>query len=406
MVGYLAKLLLGNYFKLPAMWTASLSPMLIEFSTEARPYAIMAFWGTAFIICLVIFVKNESWKNAALLGIVSAMGCFSRTIFAANLIFGVIYYLYKRKNITKYASVAFLIVTPVLIYTIFLLFNYEAIAPQVQEGTNEVSTINFILRYVLVFNFGYNIFFLPELEFTRNVPLYNTVKNNWQIIIPMVIAGFGILVGLIHFAKRDNKTFFFLLFYIILPSVLIIVAGQLGYTILREKFLIGGLGGYVVLLSAVFKELIQKKLGWVPIVCFTSVVGISLYHYFVLPEIYSRREMHSALNCVILKQADKNDTIVIYNIPLTKKEFGPHYYSFIEAGYNYIDLASDISDGMTIKQYARQIDQKTKNRIFLISRETMRNFLDPKNIVFKEFASRREWIKRRFGRNLSLYIFH
>jgi hypothetical protein len=131
-----------------------------------------------------------------------------------------------------------------------------------------------------------------------------------------------------------------------------------------------------------------------------------LYHYFVLPEIYSRRELHSALNQEILKQADKSDTIVIYNIPPSKREFGPHYYSFTDAGYNYIDIASDISNGMTMKQYAEQIDQKTENRIFLISRETMRNYFDPENIVFKAFERRRGWIKQRFGRNLSLYIFH
>ena len=101
MTGLLAKLLLGSNYQIVAMWIASFSPMLIEFGGEGRPCAMMAFWGITFLYCLIVFERNENMTNSILLGIVAAVGCLSRSIFAANLLFGLIYYLIKRRKITK-----------------------------------------------------------------------------------------------------------------------------------------------------------------------------------------------------------------------------------------------------------------------------------------------------------------
>jgi 4-amino-4-deoxy-L-arabinose transferase-like glycosyltransferase len=275
MVGELAKLILGKEYRLTAMWLTALSPMLIEFGGEGRPYAMMVFWGSAFLISFIIFEKNETWWTALLLGIVSALGCLSRTIFAANLAFAVIYYLVKNRNVTKYAVAASLIVAPALLRVLILLFMYESKAPKITEGLEGVSTINFILRAGFAFNFGYCTFSLPEIGSARNVPFFSILRENLPVVFMILIAAVGIFIGGIGFAKKHRRAFLLLLGFIIIPSAGIIIAGQLGYTIVREKFLISVLGGYLVLLSAVFRELTQKKIGWVPVLCFAAVVGIS-----------------------------------------------------------------------------------------------------------------------------------
>jgi len=416
-VGQLAKLLLGEKYTLIAMWLASLSPMLIEFGGEARVYVMLAFWGTAFLLCLVKFVSNENWKTAILLGIVSALGCLTQITFAANLVFGAIYYLVKRRRLTKYAIIVILLVIPVFIRALILfLLYYESIGTKLTAGPGAVVTSNFILRIGLAFNFGYCTFSLPDLGLARNVPIISVLKENLPVFFMVLIASVGIGVGAIQFARKSPKTFFFLLGYIILPSAGIVIIGQLGYTIIREKYLIGVLGAYLILLSAIFKELTQKRMGWIPVLCFALVIGISLYHYLVLPEEYSRRMMTSALNQEIISMAEKSDTIVTYHmngqhlIPLPfpyyqTGKYGLHYYTFLDKGYNFIDINDEIPEGLSLQKFADQIDRKGENRIFLISVDSVQNWIDPERIVMKTFERRRELQGKRFGRNLKLYIF-
>jgi uncharacterized membrane protein len=403
-VGQLAKMLLGKKYQITAMWLAAFSPILIEFGGEGRPYAMLAFLGTAFLVCLLKLVEKESYKNALVLVIISFLGCLSRIQFLAYLIFGACYYLAKRKRITKYALVACLISVPILYYSITEFIRFGSFTPKVPEGAPGVSTLNFLLRTGLAFNFGYSTFSLPELGAARNVPILSVLIENLPAVFLILIATVGIVIGAIRFTNRDPRTFLFLLTFIILPSVGITLAGQLGYAIIREKYLIGVLGAYLVLLSAIFKELIQKKLGWVPVLCFAAVIGISLYHYFVLPEIYSRREMHSALNQQILNQAKISDTIVTYPISEKYIKTGTLYYTFLNKGYRYIDIDDELTEGITLEQLAKKINERSDQKIFLISRETVRNLVDPKNILLQTFKRQREWQRKRFGRNLSLYI--
>ena len=133
MVGLLAKQILGREYQKIAMWVAATSPLLVEFSAEGRPYTIMAFWGTAFLCILVMFVRSESWRSSFLLGAVSAAGVLSKTIFAVNLFFGALYYFAVKRAVTAKASVAVLLSLPVLVYAAYLLFFYGDQAPKVPE---------------------------------------------------------------------------------------------------------------------------------------------------------------------------------------------------------------------------------------------------------------------------------
>lgn len=401
MVGKLARLLFGEKQQLIAMWLTALSPILIEFAAEARPYAILAFFGTAFLYYLLKFERDENWNTATLLGVVSALGCLSRIIFAANLLFGVTYYLWKRKKVTKYAIVAALIVIPVIVRLLMLFYMYESKAPKIAEGAVGVSTINFILRAGVAYNFGYSTFSLPDLGAERNVPVLSVLKENIPAIALIMVAAVGICFGTIWAARKHPRAFLFLLASIVIPSAGIIITGQLGYTIVREKYLMGVLGGYLVLLSVIFGELIGRNKSRISAIAFLFVLGISLFHYFGSSEDYSRRMYPSALNQEIISLTEQNDVIVAYHI----RRSVPNYYTILDGDYRYLDVRDDIPEGMTLEAYADQMERDAGDKIFLISAEGMRNMVDPENIILKSLKLRRNWERKKYGRNLSLYVF-
>jgi hypothetical protein len=402
-VGKLAELLLGREYQLTAMWLAALSPMLIEYGGEARPYATLAFLGTAFLFCLIKFEQSETWTNAAFLGAVSIVGCLYRMQFAVYLVYAAVYYLIKRRRITKFVILGALISIP-LAWKIFESFvGYAPDTPKVPTMADPVSTLNFLIRTIFSFNFGYCTFLLPELGAARNVPFLTIIKikQNWLIIFLSVIAAQGICVGVVQYAKRQPRTLFFLLSFILLPTAGIILAGQLGYAIIREKYLIAIIGPYLVLLTAIGKELVQRRMGWIPITSFALVIAVSLYHYTVFPEKYSRRMMPSALNEKIIRLADRQDLIISYHI----SEHEKFYFTFLEKDYNYIDIKEDIKAGMSLIHYIKEIDQKHGKKVFIINNEMRRNWIDTHNVVLNYFKRTRKWKNLRFGRNLSLFIF-
>lgn len=403
--GLLSKIVLGRESMILTMWLAAFSPILIEFGSEARPYAMMAFWGGAFFTIFYIFLNNENWKTSFSLGSIAVLSVFSRTLFAVNLIAAAIIYLVTRRKVTKYAFIAVTLSIPAIILSFFLLLDYKDIVPQVQSNSSGVSTLNFIFRGAQALTFGFNTFSLPELGKERNVPIFEILLNNRLVLLPILLALIGIAVGMLLTFQRKRKAFLYLMSSVLLPSAIIIIAGQLGYTIIREKFLVVVLVPYLVLLSGALNELRTVKFGWISIPSFTIVILISLYHYFFLPELYSRRMMSSDLNNKVIELSSKEDTIVIYHIPDTIKMLGPNYYTFPKDTNRFFDLGDEIKKGADLHNLIKQIEQSSEGRIFLVSREGVRNVIDPTGIVSSTLHFRRNSNIMPFGRNLKLVLF-
>jgi hypothetical protein len=265
-----------------------------------------------------------------------------------------------------------------------------------------VSILNFLLRFGVAMNFGTCTFSLPDLGPFRNVPFSVVLLNNniWTMLI-MLIAAIGIIAGVINYTRESHETATFLIMSIVVPSLIVIILGQLGYSIVREKYFLGFMGGYWVLIAAVFKKLTNKRLGLIIVCAFFTVVVISLYHYFVFPEIFSRRMMPHDLNAQIEREIKENDCIISFRTPHRSLR----YFKVLNGDIPYIDLMTECRDKKSVEECALQVDSNCIGQIYLISYEFYRNQVDPKGAFITILAGRRDFEKLNFGRNLSLLIF-
>jgi len=158
---------------------------------------------------------------------------------------------------------------------------------------------------------------------------------------------------------------------------------------------------YWVLLAAVFKELTKKRVGRFVVWAFFAVVAISLYHYFVFPEIYSRRMMPDDLNAKIEHSISRNDCIISYRLPRRS----PNYFAVLNDDILYIELQTECPDKKSLKECALQKDRNCTGKIYLISYEKYRHTVDPEGDLFRTLSVKRDFEKHKFGRNLSLFIF-
>lgn len=67
LIGQTARLVYGRRVAHWAVWLAALSPIMIEFAAEGRPYAMLAFFSTALMYTLLRFLESENWKTTILL---------------------------------------------------------------------------------------------------------------------------------------------------------------------------------------------------------------------------------------------------------------------------------------------------------------------------------------------------
>jgi len=114
---------------------------------------------------------------------------------------------------------------------------------------------------------------------------------------------------------------------------------------------------------------------------------------------------HSALNQFISEVARPDDVIVVYGIPKQHMQYGPTYFQFTDPGLPVLILSDYKSSGMALEEVVKLIDREASGHIYLVSREAVRNAIDPSNEFARRMGELRASDRRRFGRNLMLIVF-
>ncbi len=408
LTGKVAKSLLGEKYVRPSLWIAALSPMLIVFGAEARPYAVVAFSGTLLLYSTILFSERETWWRAIGLGLAGAFATLAHQVMISYLVFIAGYYGVRNKNISKYFMLASLITIPFIIRLIYLAMIYQSKAPHISVGHDPVSILNFIGRAVVAMNFGYSTFSLPELGLARNVPFMEVLYDNALLIALTTVSLCSLLFGLYRALKIYPDRSLFLILFIFVPSVIIVIVGQLGYSIVREKYLIGAIGAWFLLLSVIYKEFsAHPKLRFL-IIPYLLVLVISLINYFIWPEVYSRRSYPAQLNQKIIEMAAPGDCIIAYHIAIAT----PNYYVFAQkSSHPFIDIYDEIRNNPQktnveiFDHYLRNLDQNCKENLFFIYNVAMKNMVDPDGYLLSKIDQRMTTKKFDYGRNLKLYMF-
>jgi uncharacterized membrane protein len=272
-----AKRILGERFFLPAAWMGALSPFLLEFAAEGRAYAMLIFFSVAMTWALFEFLQCENVKNMLILIFIAICGALTHYFFWLQMVFAGAYYLIVRKHISRYALGVLAIVLIVLAPLASTLFvsqegNFTKYL-QVSWSETYLNIPNFISRLPVALTYGYSTFSLPNLDPARNFSL-RVLLDNWFLSLLVLISFVGIIYAWVRLALEKTKWFWLLFLGIVIPSLLGLVGGTLGFYLIREKHLAVVWGSYSMLLLLALHYLGRTKAWFLVIICYTAVVQI------------------------------------------------------------------------------------------------------------------------------------
>jgi len=400
-VGKYAHKFISNKVAVFAMWVAAFSPFLIEFAPEARPNAIFMFAGILFLYAFMSFVEDESLINTAFVIFAGCFGLLAREMFIVIIVFCFGYYIIKKRKVTIKLVITGLVMLPFIIRLYIRMKQYSNFAPK-ESAEAPVSLINFLFRLPVAFAFGYNTLQYPERGANFGVSISDTFAANLFTFICMILVFISLLIGFIILVKKDMKILLTAA-AVLVPVGMLILAQELGFSILNVRHCAGVFGIYCVLIAAILIELYKYKWGKFIILLYVYLIAISLYHFYFQPEIYSRRSNYIALNRELENNLNNEDYIIVYHRGTNEE---PDYLPALRKTDNIKDIYKDLPTDTDINEYVYDIDLKCKGRIFLIANSATKNWVDPDNSLMSALQKERTYKTIKYGRNLSLYIFN
>jgi hypothetical protein len=401
-----AKRILGEHFFLPTAWMSALSPFLLEFAAEGRAYAMLIFFSVAMTWALFEFLQGENAKNMLTLIVIAICGALTHYFFWLQLIFAASYYLTVRRHVSRYGFGVLAIVLMVLAPLGSSLFGTqeENFTKYLQVSWSETffSVPNFIARLPVALTYGFSTFDLPNLDPARNFS-FQVLFDNWFLSLLVLISFVGIIYACVRLALEKKKWFWLLFLGVVIPSLLGLVGGTLGFYLIREKHLAVVWGSYSMLLLLALHYLSRTKGGFLVMGCYAVVVIVSIVHFIAYPNEYSRRMDWTGLNRALEGKINHSDSILFYASDPQSLSLGK--MKVLDDNFRIVNLEVDRPKGISLEEFVEQIDKSTEGKIFLINNETDRHMVDPNSEVIKTFMSTRMVSESRFGRNLILYEF-
>lgn len=400
-----AKKILGEKYFLPAVWLTALSPFVLEFSAEGRTYAMMIFFSVASCWAFIEFLEKENVPNMIWLSVASICGALTHYFFWFQLIFFAVYYIAIRRKITRYSlgvfiiSAVFLIPFPVLIF--FIQKSQFKRVLQVDWSSAYFSITNFLGRLYLVISYGYSALWLPSLDPARNVPIIQVIKANWLLVILITISSAGMFLSWIKLAKERAHLFWFFVLGVTIPVILGLIAAKSGMYLIREKHLAIIWIFYFFLFLMALDYLVKRKWGWFVMGCQMIVILISIYHYIIMPNEYTRRMDWTGLIQTLEQEAKQSDSVVLYLYDIEDESLKT--VTLWARGIKKVNLKSERPSNISISDYAQYLNTTVLGSIYIVNNETDRLLVDPNSELLNSLMKYRSFSERRFGRNLILY---
>lgn len=396
---------LGRIFSLQAqrlaIWTAATAPFLFEFASEGRPYAMVMFLSLAYIYVLWLFVQNESWSRLISLSAITILGLLTHHFFVLLIAGAGLSYLAIRRRITSFSAAYLgLLVCCGVAVAPLMISHASHLAGETANwipASENFRAINFLARLPMALTFGYSTFYLPALDYGRNVGI-DALRNNIPLAVLAVAWMLAALFAAFSAFGRWPTQMKLLVGCTAVPILLSVVAGQLGVFLVREKYLAIIFPATLLLTTISLHRLSTSRAGKLFAVTYSSVVIISLCHFAFWPNIYTRRSNWEGVSRSIKAQLHPGDQVVYYHF----RE--GHDPLKLNADPAAVDIGDVVSKNRSISSLAREMHQ-TSATIFLIDDEAMRNGIDPKGEFQSELQRFRTGNVTYFGRNLRLIAF-
>ncbi len=387
-----------------AAWVAAFSPYLIEFAADARPNAIFVFAGILFLYVLLLFIQNDSWPNTLLLALSACFGLLARPMFVAILLFGFGYYIVRQRKITLKLALVPLATVPFIIRMCYRMSVFSSFAPK-ESSDVPASILNLLFRLPIAFTYGYCTLNYPERDAGWNISMGEVLSRNMVSVVIVGIVFCALLIGFVQLLKKAKSQTIFLLGAVVLPISILLAVQETSFSMLNEKHCAGVVGAYYVLLAGIIVHISRFTWGKCAALLYACLVAVSLFHFYFQPEIYSRRSNFTALNS-FLRGTLKNDDLLMCYHGTSKKQPNYNYLTIFDQADHFVDLYEDRPAGMNLPEYVASVNAACSGRIYLIYYSIVRGWVDPSNCVLPVLKKQRNFVVKRFGRNLSLYVFH
>jgi uncharacterized membrane protein len=405
-VGFLADRVGGQRLVAPARWLAACSPFLMDFATEARPYALLILFATGSVWAFLRMMESEDRRAAALLAVMLTAGVLTHYFFGLLSGFLVLWYTCRRSRFTRSAAIAFLppLFVVVLLGVLLFVVQRGAATDIVHVGAmrERLQAPNFLARLAVALNYGYCAFWLPPLDFARNVPTGALTRNIPQfVMLAVAVAGFA--VAFWRLLRAHTRFLAPLSFGLVVPTVLAVTAGVLGVFLVREKYLALIWPFALILAAMAARNLLATNLGRIAVAAHLGIIALSAIHFLVFPNIYSRRMDWTGLRTT-LESANKADVVLSY---LNDQRGWPisHNPSHRDAVSECMVVRNSLRRGETMATLALRLNTETAGKILLVDNETDRHEVDPNGDLPRVLTSLRPLTLTPFGRNLQLYTF-
>jgi 4-amino-4-deoxy-L-arabinose transferase-like glycosyltransferase len=401
-----ARRFLGKNYFLPAAWLAACAPFLMEFASEGRAYSLMIFFSAATLFAFMAFVEEETWGRAVLLVAVATLGGFTHFTFWLLLLYLALAYLGIRRRLTARsmfvagATALFLGPLGVLVFALqHMAFKGYL---QVSWIKGYLEPLNFLARLPVAMWLGYSTFSLPQLDPGRNVGMEALQAN--AVLLALVVVFFcGFLLGCIALLRKRRRWFWFLAGAVAAPPAIGIGASVAGLYLIREKHLAVIWAPLFLLTLMAFGQLKRRRLGWVPIAAYLALVGVSIAHYAVWPNQYTRRMDWAGLRAVLESKLGPADAVVLYQYDFD--DHAPGEPPLRTKGATQVSLSARAAKGENPLAAAKSLDGEVKGSVYVVDDETDRLSVDPSNDLLLALRKDRPVQKAMFGRNLVLYEF-
>lgn len=398
----LAHYLFGKGVAIWALWLAVSSPLLVEFAAEGRPYAMLACFSTAGMYLLLRFMQEENWRSALYLALALAGGFLTHYIFVAHAAFMGMYYLVRKRRITKHCLGLVLLLSPVLLFlALGIMRNADYSARFGSLQPKHLSTIvTFLARLPIALSFGFCTFKLPELNFARHVGV-GVIRENALSVGAAAFGLAGVTLMVVRCLLKRREWVITVSCSVVVPGILLLCGVLAGSFAAREKYLIGAVGTFLILVAVVFQGASRSLIRLSIATAYLSVVAISLFHYTVQPNIYSRRMDWGGVRTLLGTEMKTNDALLLYRFERAEtRQISPNV-----EGILLVDLDSEIESGRKLRAIVRELSDVCQGRIFLVNNAVHQVYLDPGQKVLACLEEERTFERHSFGRNLSVYIF-
>ncbi len=282
---------------------AAISPFLIYYSQEGRPYSLLFMAELLFLFFVQLYPKQDSFKKClvvtitiVLIGLTQFMGLIIPFSYALTQI------LERRDIHTVKIWLVIGCLSTLLLLPIFYLIIIHKLAPLPSQGISVSNYLYAFYAFIAGFSLGPSSY---ELHLNRSI---DALLEYWPILAVTILSGGYPLIRGVQLKLKDHRSAYILL----VPTFSLVILSIAFFTHIIPLY-----PRHLMMLFPFFLLILGKGLDSISIPTIKAIVGISLVFIlfwsnrnFYYNEKYYKDDIRGA-SAVIMKNEQKGDLILI-----------------------------------------------------------------------------------------------